>query len=233
LLAYDRADFADHASLHPAGALGGMLFHFVPRFTPVFAAQAGTIVYAGRNDTGAAITLDHGNGWATHYAKLEHLFAATRPPYSRNRVETVKAGDVLGYAGGTSLRPLRFELWRKLPDDGGLYRAEDPLPRMTEWIHLPDSHGDRSEREPRRARRRREGVPRDHRRPRRTRGASRILRAGPRASRDSERAAARDRDREGVRRATMNQGREPIASGSWCSWRCRGSCTSSRACRSW
>jgi Peptidase family M23 len=137
LLAYDRADFTDHASTHPAGALGGMLFHFVPRFTPVFAAQAGTIVYAGRTDTGGVITLDHGNGWATHYAKLEHLFAATRPPYSRKRVETVKAGDVLGYAGGTNLRPLRFELWRKLPDDGGLYRAEDPLPRMTEWIHLP------------------------------------------------------------------------------------------------
>jgi len=144
LLSYDRGDFAnyDYASIYPIETLSGMLLYFLPRFTPVFAAQDGTITYAGKADGVNAMTIVHGDGWATHYANLQGMLALPLRAGSRRRGESVQAGDVLGFVGGTTdngqMRPLRFELWRK---DGLTFKAEDPKVRMETWLYLP--HHDR------------------------------------------------------------------------------------------
>lgn len=74
---------------------------------PIFAADAGVVVYAGWNDWGYGnmVVVDHGNGWQTLYAHMSTLSVGCG--------SYVYGGDVLGAMGstGNSSGPhLHFEL---------------------------------------------------------------------------------------------------------------------------
>ena len=73
----------------------------------VYAADAGTVVYAGWNDWGYGylIILDHGNGWESRYAHLSQINVVCG--------QNVGQGDIIGLVGstGNSTGPhLHFEL---------------------------------------------------------------------------------------------------------------------------
>lgn len=95
--------------------------HEMPAFVPAFAVSNGVIAYAGKEPQGGyAMIVDHGNGWATYYANLEHMFARSTSTWARARAERVKAGDVLGYVGAPSSgapRSLHFQLWKRADED--------------------------------------------------------------------------------------------------------------------
>jgi hypothetical protein len=135
LIVYPRYMFADLAPAFLDGTRSASTFFFLPSHTPLFAAQDGVISEAERTTDGFKVLVEHADGWATHYENLERIFCQTRSLGSRARAETVRAGDVLGYVGGSSLDvgamcPLRFELWRH-------FRAIEPRPRMETWLLLP------------------------------------------------------------------------------------------------
>ncbi len=66
-----------------------------PRGTPVFAAEAGEVIYVGDRlrGFGNMVIVDHGDGWSTVYA---HLIRATV-----RRGEELRKGDPLGLVGKT------------------------------------------------------------------------------------------------------------------------------------
>jgi murein DD-endopeptidase MepM/ murein hydrolase activator NlpD len=65
-----------------------------PAGTPIRAAQAGTVVFAGRmNGYGNVVIVDHGGGFATLYAHQSRLAVADGADVGR--------GDVVGYVGST------------------------------------------------------------------------------------------------------------------------------------
>ena len=77
--------------------------------TSVFAADGGTVVFAGWNPVGYGnlVVLDHGNGWRTYYAHLSTLFVGCGV--------WVPRGGILGEVGntGNSTGPhLHFEMLR-------------------------------------------------------------------------------------------------------------------------
>ncbi len=77
--------------------------------TDVFAADSGTVVYAGWNPVGYGnlVVLDHGNGWRTYYAHLSKVNVACG--------DWVVRGTVIGEVGstGNSTGPhLHFEMLR-------------------------------------------------------------------------------------------------------------------------
>ncbi len=90
---------ASHAGIDLAVGIG----------TSVFAADGGTVVYAGWNPVGYGnlVVLDHGNGWRTYYAHLSKVEVSCG--------EWVARGTVIGAVGstGNSTGPhLHFELLR-------------------------------------------------------------------------------------------------------------------------
>ena len=62
---------------------------------PVYAADSGTVVYAGWNDSGYGnlVVIDHGNGWETLYAHLSQVYVSCG--------SGVYQGGVIGAAGNT------------------------------------------------------------------------------------------------------------------------------------
>jgi murein DD-endopeptidase MepM/ murein hydrolase activator NlpD len=86
-----------HFAVDFAGSLGNA----------IYATDAGTVVYAGWNDSGYGnlIILDHGNGWESRYAHLSAINVSCG--------QNVGQGDVIGLMGSTghSTGPhLHFEL---------------------------------------------------------------------------------------------------------------------------
>jgi len=93
----DYAPEINHRGIDISGMLG----------SPVFAADAGVIVYAGWNDYGYGnmIIIDHGNNWQTLYAHLSEIDVSC--------AQSVGQGDTIGKFGstGNSTGPhLHFEI---------------------------------------------------------------------------------------------------------------------------
>ena len=104
----------DFTPIHPGLDLGA------PPGAPVYAADAGVVVFSNWTDIGYGnvIVIDHGNGYQTLYAHLSQVGAACGVP--------VAAGDLIGLAGATGnvFGPhLHFEL--RVP--GGFV---DPAPYL-------------------------------------------------------------------------------------------------------
>ena len=141
--AYERADTENGALGFLPFSRAGTLQHFLPSYTPVYAAQDGDIVAAETlADDTYAVAIAHAGGWMTCYRNLERIFVKRREVTDSSLKERVRAGDVIGYVGGSCLefemmRPLRFELWRRSEDDVTRYIAVDPRPRMDTWLMLP------------------------------------------------------------------------------------------------
>jgi murein DD-endopeptidase MepM/ murein hydrolase activator NlpD len=105
----------DFTAYHPGVDFAGRLGD------PVYAADAGTVVYAGWSTVGYGnlIVLDHGNGYQTYYAHLSAIFVGCG--------QQVAQGATIGLVGSTgrSTGPhLHFEIrgpggfvnpWRALP----------------------------------------------------------------------------------------------------------------------
>jgi len=77
--------------------------------TPIYAADGGTVVYAGWNPVGYGnlVVLDHGNGWRTYYAHQNSI--------SVECDEWIPRGSLVGFMGstGNSTGPhLHFEILR-------------------------------------------------------------------------------------------------------------------------
>jgi murein DD-endopeptidase MepM/ murein hydrolase activator NlpD len=90
-------------ALHPGIDLA------LPTGSPVYAADSGTVVFAGWNTAGYGylIVLDHGNGWRTYYAHLSSVDVDCGDQVSR--------GGIIGATGstGNSTGPhLHFEMLR-------------------------------------------------------------------------------------------------------------------------
>jgi murein DD-endopeptidase MepM/ murein hydrolase activator NlpD len=67
-----------------------------PEGTPIHAAAAGTVVWAGpRNGYGNAVIIDHGSGVGTVYAHQSAIAVSAGQGVGR--------GDVIGYVGHTGL----------------------------------------------------------------------------------------------------------------------------------
>ena len=79
---------------------------WAPAGTPIHAAAAGTVVWAGpRNGYGNAVVIDHGSGVATLYAHQSSVAVSVG--------QSVGRGDVIGYVGQTGLAAgphLHFEV---------------------------------------------------------------------------------------------------------------------------
>lgn len=144
LLIFDQTDPAIELAYEREPLLGGNRVrsvrrdttdYWIPRLTPVFAANDGVVIYARHQADGHAILIDHGNDWISSYARLAHMFVT---PTEHARFDKhVRAGDILGYLGtprGTPLVPLRFELWRR--DDSDHYLPVDPILFLRRWRHI-------------------------------------------------------------------------------------------------
>ncbi len=137
-LAYPRDGVADLITTYPLNSPNGTATHFMPERVPAFAVRDGSITFAAKEGNGHALLVDHGNGWATYYDNLEHMFARPTDKRARRRLDRVKAGDILGYVGAPwpgGFKRLRFELWA-LDEDGEL-SAVDPRGEMTRWRVMP------------------------------------------------------------------------------------------------
>jgi murein DD-endopeptidase MepM/ murein hydrolase activator NlpD len=143
LAAYARADVESRALGFLPFSRAGTLLHFLPSYTPVYAAQDGEIAAAEKLDGTYAVAIAHAGGWMTCYRNLERIFCNRREVTATSLRERVRAGDVIGYVGGSCLefdlmQPLSFELWRRCDDELGRYIAVDPRPRMDTWLTLPN-----------------------------------------------------------------------------------------------
>lgn len=78
----------------------------VPEGTPVRAAAAGTVTFAGWHEGfGVLVVIDHGNGYESFYAHLSKLLVGAG--------QSVSAGDVIALSGNTGLSTgphLHFEV---------------------------------------------------------------------------------------------------------------------------
>ena len=132
-LAYPRIDTTDAITSCPIGSPNGTVTHLMPAMTPALAIDGGEITFAGRLGNGFAIIIDHGNGWASHYANLQAVVAIRTDLY-RPRAQYVRAGDTIGYVGahepGASKR-LRFELWERNGERH--FVPVDPRPHLATW----------------------------------------------------------------------------------------------------
>lgn len=145
LLVFDHTDNAIELAYERHPQPGGTLarsttrettLYYVPRLTPVFGVSAGFVVYARRHVDGHTIVIDHRNGWATVYSRLEHMFVMPTDRVARRETK-IAAGDILGYLGATRagpLKPLRFELWKCGRD--GDYEPVDPIRFIRQWRYV-------------------------------------------------------------------------------------------------
>jgi murein DD-endopeptidase MepM/ murein hydrolase activator NlpD len=91
-----------------------------PRGTPILAAQAGTVIYAGREfkGYGKMVMLESGDGWATLYAHFDKILVAEG--------QKVRQGEVIGAMGRTG-RATGVHLHFEIRKDRG---PIDPLPLL-------------------------------------------------------------------------------------------------------
>ncbi len=101
-------------------------------YVPVYAAQSGEVSFALEGKDGNAVSLDHGE-WTTHYGHMSRMFP-TRCLGKTRRRQSVRAGDVIGYAAKAPLH-VRFELWQWTDDRG--FVAVDPMPHLNQWNVTP------------------------------------------------------------------------------------------------
>jgi hypothetical protein len=86
-----------------------------PVGTPIYAADSGTVIFAGWNTWGygTLLVIDHGNGWTTYYGHLNSMYVGCG--------QTVQRGAAIGAMGNTghSTGPhLHFEMrWMHVPDN--------------------------------------------------------------------------------------------------------------------
>jgi murein DD-endopeptidase MepM/ murein hydrolase activator NlpD len=104
----------------------------MPNLTPALAVADGVITFAGNQERGHALVINHNNGWASFYSGLATLFVQATMR-SRARLEHVVAGGVLGYVGDGALH---YELW-KLDDERHFEPVGDTLAHMQSWLVLP------------------------------------------------------------------------------------------------
>lgn len=112
LSGFDYSPETNHRGIDIAGNTG----------EPVYASDAGVIVYAGWNDWGYGnmLMIDHGNGWQSLYAHLNSIAVVCG--------QSVDQGTVMGTIGSTgrsSGSHLHFELMHTL------YSKVNP------WMYLP------------------------------------------------------------------------------------------------
>lgn len=94
---------------------------------PVFSVNDGKVACAIEDGNGCAISVDHGGMWTTHYAGLSEL-AVIRCGPRLDRRESVRAGQLIGYAGKPRMG---FELWQWTDDRG--FVAVDPREHLARW----------------------------------------------------------------------------------------------------
>ena|GEM_PF-1306013 len=132
-LAYPRTDAADAIASCPIGTPYGTVSHLMPAMTPALAIDGGEITFAGRLGHGFGIVINHGNGWASHYANLQAVVAIRTDLY-RPRAQYVRAGDAIGYVGAPepdAFKCLHFELWER--DRERVFAPVDPRPHLGAW----------------------------------------------------------------------------------------------------
>jgi len=131
--AYPRVAHGDAIASCPIGSPNGTASHILPAMTAALAIDDGAILFAGRLGHGFGMIIDHGNGWASHYAHLQAI-AAIRTDLYRPREQHVRAGDVLGYVGAPehdAFKRLYFELWER--DRSRCFVPVDPRPHVVGW----------------------------------------------------------------------------------------------------
>lgn len=132
-LAYARVAPSDAVATCPPGTPNGTDTHVLPPMTPALASHDGIILFAGRLANGYGLIVDHGNGWASHYANLEALCAIRTDLYTP-RDQHVRAGDVIGYVGSPeagAFKRLYFELWQR--DEARQFVPVDARSQLADW----------------------------------------------------------------------------------------------------
>lgn len=132
-LAYPRIDASDAIKSCPIGTQNGTDTHIMPAMTPALAIEGGEITFAGRLGNGYGIIINHGDGWASHYANLQAIVAIRTDLY-RPRAQYVRAGDSIGYVGApeaNAFKRLHFELWQA--NLGHHFVPVDPRPHFPTW----------------------------------------------------------------------------------------------------
>ncbi|MFT3695720.1 MAG: M23 family metallopeptidase [Kofleriaceae bacterium] len=132
-LAYPRFDTTDAIESCPIGSPNGTATHLMPAMTPALAIEGGEIMFAGRLGNGFGLIINHGNGWASHYANLQTVVAIRTDLY-RPRAQYVRAGDTIGYVGSrewNAFKSLHFELWQR--DFERVFVPVDPRPHLAKW----------------------------------------------------------------------------------------------------
>jgi hypothetical protein len=132
-LAYPRFDPTDAIESCPIGSPFGTATHLMPPMTPALAIDGGEITFAGRLGHGFGIIINHGNGWASHYANLQSVVAIRTDLY-HPRAQYVRAGDTIGYVGARdpgAFKSLHFELWER--DLDRVFVPVDPRPHLASW----------------------------------------------------------------------------------------------------
>ena len=132
-LAYPRMDITDASMSCPIGTPNGTITHLMPAMTAALAIDAGVITFAGRLGHGFGIIINHGNGWASHYANLQAIVAIRTDLY-RSRDQHVRAGEAIGYVGAPepdAFKCLHFELWER--DRDRVFVPVDPRPHLAGW----------------------------------------------------------------------------------------------------
>jgi murein DD-endopeptidase MepM/ murein hydrolase activator NlpD len=105
----------------------------MPAMTAALAVDDGEITFAGWLGDGFGLMIDHGNGWASHYANLQSIVAIRTDLY-RPRAQYVRAGDNIGYVGAPTpdaFKRLHFELWER--DHERRFVPVDPRPHLATW----------------------------------------------------------------------------------------------------
>ena len=132
-LAYPRIDPTDAIASCPIGTPNGTDRHLMPAMAPALAIDDGEITFAGRLGNGFGLIIDHGNGWASHYANLQAVVAIRTDLY-RPRAQYVRAGDAIGYVGAPEpdgFKRLHFELWERQADRR--FVPVDPRSHLATW----------------------------------------------------------------------------------------------------
>lgn len=97
-----------------------------PRGTPIFAAQKGTVIYAGREfkGYGKMVLIENGYGWATLYAHFDKIYV--------QEGQVVQQGELLGGMGKTG-RATGYHLHFEIRKERG---PVDPLPLLPNGTEL-------------------------------------------------------------------------------------------------